>query len=1106
MLTLILGRAGSGKTEYMYSQIAKKVKARETGQILIVPEQYSHDAERSLSKSCGSTASLYAEVLSFSRICSRVFAETGGMAEKTLSKAGRLLCMNLALTEVAGGLHIYNLGTRKPEFLESLVKAYDELRSSRTELISLDEASNKLQGPLSDKLYDLAAIFSAFEAIKARSGRDARDRLDRLANDIGRSGIGGKGHIWIDGFSDFTAQELRIIRELLKKDTDITVCLTCEGAWDDDPVFKLPVETARGLMALANELGVRTEILNVRIKEDKKAPAIRYLEEKLFSGDAKPFETEAAGVEIYRAGGTADECALAAAKAVELLRKGYRMREIAIVSPNWEKYRSAAAGVFERYGLTVNIAEKSDIMEKPVMALVVAALDIIINNWDYVNLFRYLKTELTGIDSEERDELENYIIKWNIRGRNMWTRAHDWKMPPQGYSETLSDADMETLERINCLRRRISAPLSALHDGLTKNASAGEKVKAIYAFLEDIYLYSIIGQRAERLSKKGKLQLADEYVQLWDILTQTLEEIYDILGEVEISTEEMCRLFKLVLSQHQVGAIPTSMDAVGAGDMRRMRGRGVRCLIIMGATDDAMPSAGDESGIFSESERDELREMGIELPNSGEEALSRELNAIYTSFSLPTDYLMVSYPAAGRRSYILTRVLKILGISEKTAGTEIYTEAEIPCFELAATAGDGGADAVLSRRYFKEKPAWADKLRAVDKAAKLPRGRLSKLLAERLYGKKLNITASRVDKYFSCRFSYFLQYGLRAKPRKEAGLDAPEMGTFMHFILENVAREAGERGGFGKVPQDQLSAITERYVKEYAERKLGGLDDKSGRFRYLFRRLAQDAARVVSDMADELRSSDFEPVDFELRFAPDGEIAPPEITGEDGTEVKIAGVVDRVDGWVRGDELYLRVVDYKTGKKAFSLSDIWYGMGLQMLIYLFALQKKGAERYGKNIIPAGVLYAPARDLLINASHDLSDDDLEKERRKTIRRSGLLLDDPEMLEAMEHKDGGGYMPVKFTKEGVPAGDSLASLDRLGKLSSRIDRHLINMSKELRDGSIKADPYYRNQLDNACMYCDYFEACHFREGAEEDRYRYLTKLKTNEVWEKIEEAEK
>ena len=481
--------------------------------------------------------------------------------------------------------------------------------------------------------------------------------------------------------------------------------------------------------------------------------------------------------------------------------------------------------------------------------------------------------------------------------------------------------------------------------------------------------------------------------------------------------------------------------------------------------------------------------------------LEREFLTIYSSLTLPSEKLIITYPlSAGEKthpSFVVSRISEMLGVEVCDTPPDVQKTAVLPCFELAAS---GDADAAA---YFEGRPEWAERLNAVKRAASVPRGRLSEQTASRLYAKDMDITASRIDKYESCRFSHFLRYGLKLKTRAPAGLDAPEAGTFMHYILENVARDAEKAGGFGAVEESELRAMTRLYAAKYAEESLGGLRDRNGRFRYLFRRLSADAERIVLDMAAELARSDFKPLDFELRFARGGELPPATIDDGD-TQLTVSGVVDRVDGWVSGDKLYLRVVDYKTGRKSFSLSDVWYGMGLQMLIYLFILQEAGEQRYGCEIVPAGVLYAPARDAVLPVSGGESDEEISAERSKKLMRSGLLLNVPEVVEAMESGSKPRYIPVKFTKDGAPTGDSLATAEQMGLLRRHIEKTLRLMSREIRSGGITADPYYRSETDNACLYCEYFEACHFDESMG-DSVRSLPTLRTQEAWALIGEEE-
>ena len=326
----------------------------------------------------------------------------------------------------------------------------------------------------------------------------------------------------------------------------------------------------------------------------------------------------------------------------------------------------------------------------------------------------------------------------------------------------------------------------------------------------------------------------------------------------------------------------------------------------------------------------------------------------------------------------------------------------------------------------------------------------------------------------------------------------------MHFVLEGTARDAAERGGFARVSDEELKQITQRHVEEYVHTELNDFQEKSQRFIYLFKRLTADVYQVVREMAAELRKSDFVPLDFELDFSKAADIPTVELGGGEGA-LTLTGVADRVDGWLHEGKLYLRVVDYKTGRKKFSLSDVWYGMGLQMLLYLFALERDGAGRYGREIVPAGVMYVPARNVMLSASRDEADDELENKRAEEARRSGLVLDDPAVTEAWEHGEDKRYIPIRF-RYGKPTADSIASAERLGLLGKHIRKKLTEMAAQLRQGSISADPYYRSQQENACLNCDFFDACHFTDGQNGERCRYMPKLGADQVWDMLEEEQR
>ncbi len=1099
MLTLSLGRAATGKTRRAMHDFADRISSGQENLYYIVPEQYSHDAERRLLGICGDTLSLHGEVLSFSRLTSRVFAELGGLSDKLLDAGGRLLLMSRAFDDVSGSLTHFGKSERRTQFLEKLTMTARELKSACVSPQSIDDAAAAAGGTLGVKLRDLSIIYGAYDAAFTGDAADPDERLNRLARVMPDSTLFDDGYVCFDGFTDFTAQELRIIEILIRMNVEVTVCLTCDGLDGTDELFLSSRQTAQHLLRVAQENGVEAAISNNTAQDDGRVPALDAIERWLMSGSGY-FDGDVSAVTLIRASSPASECEMAAAKVLELVRSGYRWRDIAVAVCDYQAVGEMCRSIFEKYGVPVFVSQKTAIANKPPLAVVESALDIAANGFDVESIFRYLKTGMTDMPDADRDVLENYALLWDLRGA-VWTRDEPWRLSPSGYERGDEDADAALLANLDAIRRRAVGPLDELKKALTQDKTFGGKLRALYSFLERIGLPERVHEKADAYVSAGELQLGDEYKQLWDILIRAMDQFYSLLGDKTGSTAEFARLWKLLISQYDIGTIPVSLDRVGIGELARQRRKGIKCLLVIGASDDELPALSSSGGILSDAERDELRRLGVAVTGSSEQRLFRELNTIYQAMTLPSDRLIVSYAAHGldggekRPSFLVKRLQALLGIrpsDDPDAGFRLSAEA--PAFELAASysATGIGKKAAASAAYFQQDEQASARLREIAAAASLPRGHLTKTGATALYGKEISMSASRVDKYYACRYQYFMQYGLSAHPRKPAGFDAPTAGTFMHFVLENVTRELKETGDFRHVSEARCRELTDKFVHQYIDEVLCGFDNKTRRFRYLFDRLKKDAVFIVLDMVRELSASDFEPIDFELAFSENGDV-PPHVLKSEEVLLKVKGFIDRLDAWEQNGKLYLRVVDYKTGKKKFSLSDVWYGMNMQMLIYLFALGRAGATRYGRELVTAGVLYAPARDEILKTSRYESQAALDEKRAKNLRRSGLILDDPEVLEAMEHGDDKRYLPTK-------SADSLASLAQLGKLAAHIDKRLLEIAEHVHGGSIDAEPFYRNEAENACLYCDYRTPCHFgqRDG---DKRRYLKKLDADTAWARI-----
>ena len=1103
MLRLILGKAGAGKTAAVIEEIRQAVERRQGGNLLLVPEQYSHEAERELCLKCGDSLSLYAEVFSFTGLARRIMQQQGGGAASYLDKGGRLLCLALALRTVGPRLQIYSAAQRKAELQVMLLQVIDELKTACVTAGMLEAAAEGCPDGLGDKLRDLAMISAAYDAVVAHGRADPMDRLSVLAGQIPDSGMGPETHVYVDGFIDFTAQERAVLSALLRKGVRLTVCMTVDDLQGSNEIYALSRIASRRLLAEAKELGA--EVLVEHMEGDGKDEALRFFADNLFSYSAVQYDADAVALRLHTAENMTAECEFAAARSLELVRDGgCRWRDIALAVRGFEDYRGTLESVFRHYGVPLFIARRSELLSKPLPALISLSYEIVGGGWDVDDVISYMRTGLAGLNPAECDTLADYIFKWQLRG-SAWERPGDWRQHPAGYGAAYDEAAEEQLRRINALRRRLAGPLLAFQQRSREAVSAEEQAAALAELFRALKLPEQLSVRAETLEAEGQETLAGEYRQLWELVVSALEQCAAILGDTEMDMAGFGSLFTMMLSQYDVGVIPVSLDRVSAGDFDRMRRRSIRHLIVLGCSDDRLPPAREGSGVFSDEERQRLLEMEIDL-GAGEGELWREFALIYNCLTLPSESLDLCYARSGedgerlRPAFVFNRAQALFRQeAEPVQQEQLRLSAAAPALTLAAHAVRGGSGAARAAAdYFRHMQP--ERFARLETAAQMSRGRLSPAGVEALYGSRLRLSASRIDKFAACKFAYFCQYGLRARPYEPAGFHPPEIGTFMHYVLENTARQVKSQGGFAAVPDEALARIAEHWVETYVHEELNDFQEKSSRFVYLFRRLCGDVHRVVEDMARELRCSDFEPLDFELDFSRASDIRPLEL-GEGQEAMTLTGIADRVDGWLHEGKLYLRVVDYKTGRKKFSLSEVWYGMGLQMLLYLFALGEDGQGRYGAEIVPAGVMYVPARNAMLSLTKDLSDEEAEKKRGEELRRSGLVLDDAAAIEAWEKGEDKRYIPLKF-RGGKPNGDSLATAERLGLLAEHIRKTLADMAGQLHRGSIAADPYYRSQQENACLNCDYFAACHFLEGENGESSRFMPKLSDNKVWGLLE----
>ncbi len=1090
MLTIWIGRAGSGKSARVLETMGRERERR--SQLLLVPEHTSHEAELDLCRACGPTASRNAEVLTFQSLATRVLSETGGLAEVTLDNGGKLLTMRRCLQELHSNLKVFGRPSQRAAFLHQLTTLADEFYAYQIAPETLYRHVADMEGAMGDKLRDVALIFAAYDARLRNGETDVRSRVQKLRDSLPQSHYLDGKDLYLDGFSFFNKQEESVLALALRRCHSVTVTLLGDRSGQ---LFQNAAAQKERLVRMAREAGVECRLAYLSRQEDS---PLGHLERHCFGSDAVWEETDA--VALYQAATAYTEVEYVSARIRRLAAQGYRYRDIAVASRSMDVYGPLLESVFRRDGIPAYISRRSDILEKPVMTLLLSAVDAVTGGFEYEDMFRYLKTGMTDVTAAECDLLENYVIRWDIRG-NMWLRDVPWTLNPDGYGLDMTEERAARLEEINRIREKVRGPLSALADGLKRRPAARDKARTLYEFAAAAGVPDALREKADALLSAGQVQLAEEYAQLWQIFCDVLDQFVEILGDTELDGEEFARLLRLVLTQYSVGTIPATLDQVKVSEITRNDRHRVRVLFLLGANDHLLPKIEKDGGVLDSDDRQALAQRDIPLSDATFDALDNELQNIYACLAQPTEQLHISWPVTDvtgaelRPSFVVERV-RLLFPKLKVQREDGAYRMTLPATALCA-AGENEA----LRRYFQGQSQYAAALAAMARARRMERGRLSPEAVQSLYGRFIAMSASRMDRVKSCHFGYFMEYGLRARERKKAGFEAPEVGTFLHYLLENVNREVKEQGGYGQVDDEALRHMVKRYVERYAATQIQEYQNKSARFRYLFSRLRETAYTIILNIAREMRQSDFQPVEFELSFGGrDGHL--PAITvREGGASLSVSGKVDRVDGWLHDGKLYLRVVDYKTGKKSFDLTDIRYGLGIQMLLYLFTLEREGQAYFGYPIVPCGVLYQPARSVILRQDRNISDEKLKAALESELRRTGLVLGEPEVLRAMEHSalETPCYLPISVKKDGTLSGD-IATAAQLGHLGRYVDRLLHQIAGEIARGNIDADPYARGPQDSACTYCAFASACYFDESR--DKRRQMHKTDSGEFWAMLE----
>ena len=1077
VLHLLLGTDWTANRDEILRRISRDVKNEQGGRILLVPELNSHDAERQLCACAGDTASRFAEVLSFSRMARRVADHMDWGLEPCMDNGGRVVAMAAAARQLHSRLKAYASVETRPEFLTGMIDAVDEFKRCCISAEDLMAASREAQGSLAQKLEELALILESYNAHCAQGLRDPRDQATLMLEQMEECDFAESHTFYIDGFPDFTRQNLAVLEHLICHAPEVTVSLNCDRPGSNELAFEKAGDTASQILRCASRAGVEVRIEHVAPNQTP----LRDMCGVLFQGAVAPGGMKDR-VKVYQAASAYQECLAAAEQILELTRSGCRYRDISVVCADQPGYRPLVTLAFHRCGIPVYLSGNEEILQKSVISTVLSAMDAALSGFEQRAVLRYLRSVLSPLEPDLCDLVENYAVVWGIRG-SKWLEK--WTNHPDGLSGVFTDDAARQLDVLNRARNLAMAPLEKLARDFRMAQNLSGQVEAIYGLLRALSLEQRLEELARELDESGNGREAQILNQLWEILVGALEQMEDVLGQTVWEADSFTTLFQLLLSQYDVGTIPPVLDAVSVGAVSAQRLHRQKHLIVLGAKEGLLPGYSGTGGVLTDQERVTLRELGVPLTGGNLEGIQAEFAEIYGVFCGAEESVSV-YSSGDQPSYICRRLAQMAGGVEQAVPT------------LGAALADPFEAGAYLAGWKKQDLAMElgvqDAYREICARGSFRLGDVEREHIDALYGRTLRLSASQIDRQAECRLSYFLKYGLRAKERKEATVDPAEFGTYVHAVLENTAREVKEMGGFPNVTLEQTLEIADRYSESYAEAHFSQLD--SQRLSYLFRRNTQELRMVVRELWEELQESGFQPEDFEVNFGSPEGLPPIAVPGSRMNGI-LRGFVDRVDTWQHNGNSYYRVVDYKTGRKDFDYCDVFNGVGLQMLLYLFALQECGAQVVGDRPIPAGVQYFPARVPYVSADGRLTEEELEKARAKDWVRKGLLLCDEEVLQAMEPGDSPKRLCYSVKKDGSMSGD-LADREQLKLLKAYLMKILGRMVDDIASGNVEPNPYTRGSSHSSCDYCPYGAICHRDQVAGRRNYEAM---KADRFWQEI-----
>ncbi len=1125
-LKFVFGPSGSGKSRQIYNEIMERAKGN-PGQnfLIVVPDQFTMQTQKELVLLSDRGGIMNIDVLSFGRLNHRIMEEVGREEIPVLDDTGKSLVLQKVAANLKAELPVLGSFLHRQGYIHEVKSAISEFMQYGigTEDVSKLIAYAGKRGALAGKLKDLETLYKGFTEYIKGNFITTEETLDVLRRSLHKSKLLPGSVVVFDGFTGFTPIQNRLIQELMQVCGEVILTVTLgegENPYVKDgeqKLFYLSKKTVADLEKLAKEAGVPREkdaFIGTHYRFEQ-SPALRHLERNLFRYPVQAYGEEQSEISLFETTTPRNEVHQTGLKIRELVREqGLAYRDIAVIMGDLEGYAPYVETEFAQMEIPCFIDRTRGIALNPMIEYIKSALELFEKNFTYEAVFHYLRSGMADLERSEIDELENYVIRTGIRGYRSYSRLFTRKTEKM-------ETDEEALGRINHLREQMMEQLSPLV--MKKEGRVKDYIDGLYDFLVQNKVQNKLVAYERQFEEQGQLSRAREYAQIYRLVMELLDQIYELLGEETIPLSEFREILEAGFGEIQVGTIPQNVDRVVVGDMERTRLKQVRVLFFLGVNDGNIPKNASRGGIISDMDREFLRESELELAPSPRQQMYIQRLYLYLNMTKPSQRLYLSYSKVNssgkslRPAYLIDTVRKLFpeisveypqlrstleqivtpaegegylaeGLREYVSGT-LSQEKTGEFFTLYHVYGE---ETLAGKRSFLTDAAFR---RYQDTG-------LSAAVARALYGKYLENSVTRLETYAACAYRHFLQYGLTLKERQEFSFENVDMGNVYHAVLETFAAKLAEKGyTWFDFPEEFGAQAVREALEAYAAAYGDTVLYSSARNEYAITRMGRILTRTVLTLQKQLKKGSFTPDSYELSFQYADHLDSVNIALSEQERMHLQGRIDRIDVSEDEEHVYVKVIDYKSGNKRFDLAALYYGLQLQLVVYMnTALELEAKKHPGKEAVPAALLYYHIDDPSVETPVELTPEELEEQLTKQLRMKGVVNASPDIIERLDRymEDKSDVIPVEKKKDGsFSARSSVMSSEELQLVSDYVSRKITEIGREILQGTISLNPYERG-AEEACTYCPFRKVCGFENGMPGCSRRTLEELDKEEIF--------